>query len=40
MKMKDIYSKEEEQEKEKEKEKEDQTKKMIKKYDFHTIAFV
>lgn len=36
MKMKDIYSKEEE----KEKEKEDQTKKMIKKYDFHTIAFV
>jgi len=34
MKMKNIYSKE------KEKEKEDQTKKMIKKYDFHTIAFV
>jgi len=34
MKMKNIYSKEEE------KEKEDQTNKMIKKYDFHTIAFV
>jgi len=34
MKIKNIYSKE------KEKEKEDQTKKMIKKYDFNTIAFV